>query len=121
MDDTCNAVLEECAGELESGVKRATKRVTGQLANSWQHKVVDSEHTAYIGSNLERSIFYELGTGEHALNGDGRKGGWAYKDEKGDWHFTRGQKPKRPFYKTYIAMKNAIIKRIQDAFKGLSS
>jgi len=58
-------------------------------------------------------------TGEHALHGDGRKGGWAYKDAKGDWHFTHGKKPSRAFFKAYTSMKNKIIKRIQDFMKGL--
>ena len=45
IDNKINAVLEECAGELESQVKRNTYVYTGKTKNSWQHKVVDSEHT----------------------------------------------------------------------------
>lgn len=119
IDDRINAVLEECAGELESQVKRNTRVDTGKTKNSFQHKVVDSEHTAYIGSNYENAIWEEFGTGEHALEGNGRKGGWFYVDEKGDGHFTHGKKPSRAFYKAYTSLKNKIIKRIQEAFGGL--
>lgn len=119
LDDRINAALEEAAGELESQVKRNTRVDTGRTKNSFQHKVVDSEHTAYIGSNYENAIWEEFGTGEYALEGNGRKGGWTYVDEKGDGHFTRGKKPSRAFYKAYTSLKNKIIKHIQDSLKGL--
>ena len=119
IDDKINAVLEECAGELESQVKRNTRVDTGKTKNSFRHKVVDSEHAAYIGSSDENAIWEEFGTGEYALEGNGRKGGWAYKDAKGDWHFTHGKKPSRAFWKAYTSLKNKIINHIQNALKGL--
>lgn len=119
INDRINAVLEECAGEVESQVKRNTRVDTSKTKNSWQHKVVESEHTAYIGSNYENAIWEEFGTGEHALEGNGRKGGWVYKDAKGDWHRTTGKKPSRAFFKAYTSLKNKIINRIQNSLKGL--
>lgn len=119
MDDRINARLEECAGELESQVKRNSRVATGKTRNSFQHKVVDSEHVAYIGSNDENAIWEEFGTGEHALKGNGRKGGWFYKDEKGNGHFTHGKKASRAFWHTYRSMKNAIVKRLENSLKGL--
>ena len=119
IDDRINAVLEECAGELESQVKRNSRVKTGKTKNSFQHKVVDSEHTAYIGSSDENAIWEEFGTGEHALKGNGRKGGWFYVDEKGDGHFTHGKKPSRAFWKAYTSLKNKIINRINEFMKGL--
>ena len=119
INDRIDAVLEECAGELESQTKRNTRVDTGKTKNSFEHMVDTGSHTAYIGSNYENAIWEEFGTGEHALNGDGRKGGWAYKDAEGHWHFTYGKKPSRAFWKAYTSLKNAIIKRIQDSLKGL--
>ena len=119
IDDRINIVLEECAGELESQVKRNTRVDTGKTKNSFRHRVDDDSHTAYIGSSDENAIWEEFGTGEHALEGNGRKGGWFYVDEKGDGHFTHGKKPSRAFWKAYTSMKNAIIKRIQEFMKGL--
>lgn len=118
-DDGINAVLEECAGELESQAKRNSRVDTGKTKNSFRHKVDDKAHIAYIGSSDENAIWEEFGTGEHALNGDGRKGGWAYQDAKGDWHFTYGKKPSRAFWKAYTSLKDKIIKRIQEFLKGL--
>ena len=112
--------VEESCGEVESQTKRNTKRVTGQLANSWTHNVKTSgeETTGTVGSPLERAIWYELGTGQYALEGNGRKGGWFYKDEKGKGHFTHGMKPRRPLFKSYSSLKNKLIRHMQDMFKG---
>lgn len=123
ISDRVNAALEECAGELESQVKRnfdTSGRVdTGRTKNSFRHVVDDATHTAYIGSDLENAIWEEFGTGEHALNGDGRKGGWRYQNEKGLWHFTRGKTPTRAFWRAYTSLKAAIIRRLENAMRGL--
>ena len=121
IDNRINAALEECAGELESQVKRNQDRYndTGQTKNSWQHIVDEENHIATIGNPLENSIWEELGTGEFALNGNGRKGGWSYKDKKGKWHKTFGKSPRRHFWKAYISLKSKIISHIQNSLKGL--
>lgn len=145
ISDRINSVLEECAGEVESQTKRNTsvgKVAGGKTKNAWKHKVIDSEHTAYIGNNEETAIWIEFGTGEYALEGKGRKGGWyipigngagmisqAVVDAYGfrvvegkdgmKFAHTYGMKPQRPFYKAYTMLKDGIIKHIQNSFKGL--
>jgi hypothetical protein len=117
-------VLEECAGEVESQVKRNNDPYvdTGQTKNSWSHRVTGSmmagEYKATIGSPLQNAIWEEFGTGEYALNGNGRKGGWFYVDEEGNGHFTHGKHPRRPFQRAYTSLKNKMIKHMQDVFKG---
>ena len=115
--DITYSALEEAAGELESQVKRNTRVKTGKTKNSWQHKVL--ENTAYIGSSYENAIWEEFGTGDYALNDDGRKGGWFYEDENGNGHFTHGKKPQRALWNAYILLKSKIISMIQNKFKGL--
>lgn len=113
--------LEEATGELESQVKQNTAVDTGQTKNSWQHKVIQSGENleGKVGSDHENSIWEEFGTGEYALKGDGRKGGWAYKDPKtGETIWTHGKRPRRPFHNAYTTMKPKIIKFLQDKFKG---
>lgn len=121
--DCIEPALEECAGEVISQTKRNSRVDTGQTKNSFQHRVSGSimagEWQAHMGSNHENAIWEEFGTGEHALNHDGRKGGWVYKDAKGDWHYTTGKKPSRAFFKAYTALKNKLIKRLQDSLKGM--
>ena len=121
IESKIDAVLEECAGELESQVKRNTRVDTGKTKNSWQHFVESdgNSHTATIGSAEENAIWEEFGTGEYALKGNGRKGGWSYKDEKGDWYRTTGKKPSRAFFNAFTSLKNKIINRIQNSLKGL--
>ena len=119
IDNKINAALEECAGELESQAKRNTRVDTGKTKNSWRHIVDDDNHEATVGSSDENSIWEEFGTGEHALNGDGRKGGWNYKDEEGNWHHTMGKKPSRALWNAFNSLKNKIIKHLQDSLKGL--
>lgn len=115
-------VLEEVAGELESQVKRNTAVDTGQTKNSWQHRVTGSmmagKYKAQVGSDYINAVWEEFGTGEYALNGDGRQGGWSYRDERGDWHYTKGKPPKRAFWRAYNSLKNKLIKYMQDRFKG---
>lgn len=124
MDQLAYTVLEEVAGEMEAQVKRNHDTLnivdTGQTKNSWTHNVKSEkdEHKATIGSPLENAIWEEFGTGEYALYGNGRKGGWFYVDEEDNGHFTHGKAPRRPFYKAYTSMKNKIIKHIQEVFKG---
>ena len=113
--------VEEACGELESQVKRNTAVDTGQTKNAWTHNVkVDGElTTGTVGNPMENAIWEEVGTGEYALNGDGRKGGWFYVDEEGNGHFTHGKHPRRAFHRAYSALKNMLIRHIQDRFRGL--
>lgn len=119
MDSRINAALEECAGEIESQTKRNSRVDTGKTKNSFRHSVDDSAHKAVIGSDYENAIWEEFGTGEHALQGNGRSGGWAYQDAKGDWHFTHGKKPSRAFWNAFASLKSKIINHIQEVLKGM--
>lgn len=117
MNNIIAATLEEAAGEVESQTKRNTRVKTGKTKNSWRHKVV--ENTAYIGSDYDNTIWDEFGTGDYALEGNGRKGGWFYEDEKGNGHYTHGKRPSRAFWKAYVSMKQKIIQLFEERFKGL--
>lgn len=119
MDDNINIALEECAGELESQAKRNSRVKTGKTKNSFRHRVDDANHIATVGSSDENAIWEELGTGEYALQGNGRKGGWKYVDEEGNGHFTHGKKPSRALYEAYTSLKSKIINHLQNSLKGL--
>lgn len=117
LDEAAIAYLYEAGGELESQVKRNSRVGTGQLKNSWTYRVDESKGETVIGSPLENAIWEEFGTGEFALHGDGRKGGWYYQDENGKWHHTYGKKPHRAFHSAFVTLKPALIKRAQEALK----
>ena len=80
--------------------------------------VDESKCEGKIGSNLENAIWEEFGTGEYALHGDGRKGGWVYKDAKGNFHYTRGKTPNRPLNNAFTALKSKLIKRYEDILRS---
>lgn len=114
-----HAFLEESVGELEAQTKRNTRVDSQQTKNSFTHKVDLAKAEAYVGSSLENAIWEEFGTGEYALKGNGRKGGWKYQDAKGVWHFTMGKTPSRAMEKAKTTCEPAIVKAAQDKFKGL--
>lgn len=113
LNDAITAFLHEAAGELSSQVQRNTRVDTGQLKGSWTYKVDEGAKEATIGSGLENAIWEEFGTGEHALQGNGRKGGWLYEDRHGEVHFIRGKTPSRAFFNAYNSSKPKIIKRAE--------
>lgn len=111
--------LEEAASEVESAARRNSRVASGQLKGSWAHKI--SGNSATVGSPLQNAIWEEVGTGEYAAGGDGRKGGWVYYDPLyGKFHFTRGKKPNRTLMRAFEGRKNAIIRRAKQLFGELS-
>ena len=118
LDEKAIQFLEEAASEIESAAKRGSRVDSRQLKRSWNHQVDDSAKEATVGSPEQNAIWEEFGTGEYAAHGDGRKGGWSYKDDHGDWHHTFGKKPERTFDKAYKGLKPKIIKRAEDVLKG---
>ena len=122
LSEAAIAYLYEAGGELEAQVKRNSRVGTGQLKNSWTYKVDEEDGVCTVGSPLENAIWEEFGTGEYALNGDGRKGGWYYQDEKdGKWHHTFGKTPHRAFHRAFTSLRTALIRRAEEVLKGRMS
>ena len=147
VDDEVNAWMEEAAGELESQTKRNTsvgKNGGGRTKAAWAHKVDESKHEAVVGNPLETAIWLEFGTGDYALEGDGRQGGWwikvgngvgqisredaeAYgwekvqKDKDGNltFVFTTGMKPQRPLHKAAEKVEKKVLNRLSSRLKAL--
>lgn len=119
IKDAAIQYLHEASGEMVSETAMITANVTGQLKGSWNYKVDENSLESMIGSHLENAIWEEFGTGEYALHGDGRKGGWVYETADGKHYHTYGKPPKRAFWKTYTRLKNPLIRRAKEIFKGL--
>ena len=115
------AFLEEAKSSLSAQAAKNSPVKSGALKRSFvsDSRVDKSEYTAYIGSSLEYAIFQEYGTGEHALEGNGRKGGWVYRDhDTGKTVFTRGNRPRRMLYNAFQQKKAKIKTRGQEIFRG---
>ncbi|MBR1620123.1 HK97 gp10 family phage protein [bacterium] len=119
IGDAAIAFLYEAGGELASQTARNSRVKTGQTKGSWDYIVDESELIATVGSPLENAIWEEFGTGEYALNDNGRKGGWYYVDEKGNGHFTHGKTPNRALFNAYTTLKPAIIAAAESKLKGM--
>nr|DAN07532.1 MAG TPA: putative tail-component [Caudoviricetes sp.] len=117
LDDAVGAFLLEASAEIVSAAARGSRVDSGQLKGSWKANVNESKGEAVIGSELENAIWEEFGTGEYAAKGDGRKGGWSYQDDSGNWHHTTGKKPNRTLQRAFDSTKGKIINRAKQIFK----
>lgn len=111
--------LYEACGELEAQVKRNTRVDTGQTKGSWTYKVDETTGEGTIGSQLENAIWEEFGTGQYALNGDGRKTAWKYQDRTGTWHETTGKRPSRALNKAFNSSRAKLKRLLENMLKGM--
>lgn len=118
LENASISFLHEAAGELQAKIRRNAKVASGQTKGSYEYKIDENDLTATIGSNLENAIWEEFGTGEYALHGDGRKGGWVYRDEKGNYWHTKGKHPKRTMHNAFNTLKNKLIRRYAEILKS---
>ena len=88
---------------------------TSRLKQSIDYIIDEDELSGYVGTNVDYAIYVEFGTGEFAENGNGRKGGWMYKDPSGEWFFTWGMEPQpylRPAFRQTKGQIEALAKSI---------
>lgn len=133
--------LEEVAADIEAQVIKNSRADTGNTKRNWKHYVDENEGKAYTGNQLENALWEEFGTGEFAINGDGRKTPWYVpvegytgkkkptfngkveivhgKDGK-DYYKTNGKKPSRAFTKAFTKVKPKALKRAEEIFGGLN-
>ena len=111
FEDAMLRALEAVGSQAEGhAVLYETAVDTSRLKNSITH-AIEGKDTVAIGTNVEYAAYVELGTGIYAEKG-GRTTPWHYKDEDGNWHYTRGQKP-------IHFLKKAIMNHI-DEYKALA-
>lgn len=103
FDEACLRSLERCGLQAEGYAKDLCPVDTGALRNSISHKVVDSEPSAYIGTNQEYAAYVECGTGHYSTTGGGtHKDKWFYIGDDGKGHIGRPQPP-RAYLKPAVA------------------
>ena len=134
LSDAAIKFLYEAGGELQTQVVRNSRTDLGNLRRSWKYIVDENEMKVTVGSTDQNAIWEEFGTGEFALNGDGRKTstvkrktkngtttyvvkGWYYKDYKGEWHHTKGKKPTRALHNAFNKSKPKLEQRLETIMK----
>ena len=97
------SALEKACALVEASAKKAAPKDSGELRRSITSKIDESngEIQGIIFTPLEYAPYVEYGTGLFAEEG-GRSTPWTYKDDKGEWHRTSGQKP-QPFMRPALA------------------
>ncbi len=120
LSDRVVAFLHEVGGEFASQAARNSRVRTEQTKGSWDYLVNEGDLQVTIGSPLENAIWEEFGTGEYALNGNGRKGGWYYVDEFGDGHYTHGKTPNRALHNALQTLKPQIKAAMEEQLKGMN-
>lgn len=150
MEEALIAGLYEAAGELEARTKRNSRQGHKygdiQATALWKYQVNEGAMEAQVGSQQEAAYWEEFGTGEHALNGDGRKGWWVYvegqdsgtggksyssKEEaeeaalflrrvkKLEAHATNGIDPNRPLHRAFSSARPVVQAIFESKLKGL--
>lgn len=119
LDAACIAYLYEAAGALEAQTKRNQTRIdTAETKNAWTYTVNEAKGEAVVGNPLQNAIWEEFGTGEYALNHNGRRDAWVYQDARGEWHKTTGKTPLRPLHKAFKKLKPKLMKRAEQVLKA---
>ena len=122
IDDLANtANIQESLGQacalVERSAKQKAPKDNGDLRRSISSVVKETEGIVF--TPLEYAPYVEFGTGLFAEGGNGRKDvPWYYKDEKGKWHVTKGQKP-QPFMRPALKEnRTKILKLIKEGMKN---
>lgn len=106
------AVGKACA-VVERAAKEKAPKDTGELRRSITSEVVTNfnEVEGVVFTPLEYAPYVEFGTGLFAETGGRSDVPWCYKDDKGEWHSTSGQKP-QPFMRPALDENREKIKRV---------
>lgn len=118
LGDAIIQFLHESGSTLQRQAANNTRIGTGETAGKWSYIVDESKQECTIGNPLQNAIWEEFGTGEFALYGNGRKGGWRYRDDKGKWHHTYGKTPTRALHNAFVTKKSVITNRAEQILKG---
>ena len=112
--DKVSQALEKAAQIVENDAKRKCPVDDGVLRASITHEV--EANKAVIGTNVEYAPYVHEGTGIYAKDGNGRQEPWSYKDAKGEWHTTKGQKPNPFLQEAFDENADAIKECFKDLF-----
>ena len=149
LEDACISYLYEAAGELEAQTARNSsneKYGLNTAQNLWKHAVDESAKVATVGSPHEAAFWEEFGTGEYALNGDGRKGWWVYIEGGSGYNgptnkynsreeaeaaaafisakhnvravATNGREPNRPLHRAFTSLKSKLKRMAEQVIGG---
>ncbi|MHC5248819.1 HK97 gp10 family phage protein [Enterococcus sp. LJL90] len=107
MDIALDVVADTAKSNVgvQTGALRADTRPLGV-------EIRGDEVVGAVGNSLEYAPYHHQGTGIYAVDGNGRKTPWVYKDPKtGDVVFTKGSKP-NPYLKNAVEAEQGTIAQL---------
>lgn len=113
------SAMQQACNLVESAAKDKAPKDTGALRRSITSKVEVTGNSieGIVFTPLEYAPYVEYGTGIYSDNGNGRKTPWVYMDDKGNYHYTRGQHPQPYMRPALEENKDKIINIIKGALK----
>ena len=113
------SAMQQACNLVESAAKDKAPKDTGALRRSITSKVEVTGNSidGIVFTPLEYAPYVEYGTGLYNDNGNGRKTPWVYMDDKGNYHYTRGQHPQPYMRPALEENKDKIINMIKGALK----
>ena len=113
------SAMQQACNLVESAAKDKAPKDTGAVRRSIKSKVEVTGNSieGIVFTPLEYAPYVEYGTGIYSDNGNGRKTPWVYMDDKGNYHYTRGQHPQPYMRPALEENKDKIINMIKGALK----
>lgn len=113
------SAMQQACNLVESAAKDKAPKDTGALRRSITSKVEVTGNSieGIVFTPLEYAPYLEYGTGIYNESGNGRKTPWVYMDDKGNYHYTRGQHPQPYMRPALQENKDKIINMIKGALK----
>lgn len=107
------AKLGKACAMVERSAKQKAPKDTGELIRSITSEVREGgdELQGVVFTPLLYAPYVEYGTGLFAESGGRQDVPWHYKDDKGEWHTTSGQKP-QPYMRPALEENRTEILRI---------
>lgn len=105
--------LGKACALVEGEAKKNAPKGNGELRRSIESRVEENggDLVGVVSTPLEYAPYVEYGTGLFAEESGRKDVPWHYKDEKGEWHTTRGQKP-QPYLRPALHENRENILRI---------
>ena len=113
------SAMQQACNIVEGAAKDKAPKDTGALRRSITSKVEVTGNSieGIVFTPLEYAPYVEYGTGMFAENGNGRQTPCVYMDDKGNYHYTRGQHPQPYMRPALEENKDKIINIIKGALK----
>lgn len=104
---------------MEREAKNQAPVDTGHLRRSITSQTVSlgSQPQAIVSAPVKYAPYVEFGTGIYARDGNGRKTPWVYRNRRGQFIRTHGNKPNPFMGRSFEIKKDATVSRVSDAIR----